>query len=116
MSSESECSNPGAFNGRCDTVNPKTLTATWNPCASTRPDTEPDQTRLTEARLTMAAASLIRSAIGSARQGSLYGLRKVKRRERCAPKAPWRRRVEVLRDAGRQRRTFKPEKTGAGRA
>lgn len=28
----------------------------------------------------------------------------------------WRRRVEVLRDAGRQLRTFKPEKTGAGRA
>jgi hypothetical protein len=28
----------------------------------------------------------------------------------------WRRRVEVLRDAGRQLRTFNPEKTGAGRA
>jgi hypothetical protein len=27
-----------------------------------------------------------------------------------------RRRVEVLRDAGRQLRTFNPEKTGAGRA
>lgn len=115
MSSESECSNPGAFNGRCDTVNPKTLTATWNPCASNQPDTEPDQTRLTEARLPMPAAFLSRGAIGSARQGSLYGLQAVKRRERCAPKAPWRQRVEVLRDAG-QLRTFKPEKTGAGRA
>jgi DNA-binding transcriptional regulator PaaX len=28
----------------------------------------------------------------------------------------WRRRVEVLRDAGRQLRTFNPEKTGAGHA
>ena len=28
----------------------------------------------------------------------------------------WRRRVEVLRDAGRQLRTFIPETTGAGRA
>ena len=28
----------------------------------------------------------------------------------------WRRRVEVLRDAGRQLRTFNPEKTGASRA
>ena len=28
----------------------------------------------------------------------------------------WRGRVEVLRDAGRQLRTFNPEKTGAGRA
>ncbi|MCL4787756.1 MAG: hypothetical protein KJ070_13340 [Verrucomicrobia bacterium] len=28
----------------------------------------------------------------------------------------WRRRVEVLRDAGRQLRTFNPEKNGAGRA
>jgi hypothetical protein len=28
----------------------------------------------------------------------------------------WRRRVEVLRDAGRQLRTFNPETTGAGRA
>jgi hypothetical protein len=38
------------------------------------------------------------------------------RRWAAAEREAWRRRVEVLRDASRQLRTFKPEKTGAVRA
>ena len=62
-----------------------------------------------------AAFTPLQRAMASGRWTESIEMRTVKRRERRAPKEAWRR-VEVLRDAGRQLRTFNPDKTGAGRA